>query len=74
MIYTFLINEKYVEEAMNIMSKQNIIFEPSGIAGVVMLLQMKEIIPSDKKILIINTGKTKSAEILMENLKKIKKG
>ena len=67
-----IINEKYVDEAINIMTKQNIIFEPSGIAGVVMLLQMKDTIPKDKKILIINTGKTKSADTLMENLKQIK--
>jgi len=68
-----IINEKYVDEAINIMTKQNIIFEPSGIAGVVMLLQMKDTIPKDKKILIINTGKTKSADTLMENLKQIKR-
>jgi threonine synthase len=33
--------------------------EPSGVAGLALLLQMKESVPSDAKILIVSTGKTK---------------
>jgi threonine dehydratase len=33
--------------------------EPSGIAGLALLLQKKSSIDKDKKILIVNTGKTK---------------
>jgi len=53
------IQERYLEEAMKIAKVQKINCEPSGIAGLALLLQMKNEIPRDKKILIVNTGKTK---------------
>ena len=59
------IDESYVNEAIKIAKLQNITFETSGIAGIAMLLQMKNQIPSDKKILIVNTGKTKTADELI---------
>jgi threonine synthase len=52
------VNEKYVDEAMKLASDQQIRCEPSGIAGLALLLQLKKTIPKDSKILIVNTGKT----------------
>lgn len=57
----FLLEEKYLEEAMDIAGGQSIVCEPSGIAGLAMLLQMKNKVRPDAKILIVNTGKTKCA-------------
>ena len=56
-IYSF--EEKYLDMALEIAEKQKIKCEPSGIAGLALLLQMKKNIPKNKKILIVNTGKTK---------------
>lgn len=55
----FLIKEKFLDEAIKIARNQGIDFEPSGIAGVGLVLQMKNKIPKNKKILIVNTGKAK---------------
>lgn len=55
----YSLEEKYLEEAIKIADSQEIDFEPSGIAGLGLLLQMKDVIPKDKKMLIVNTGKTK---------------
>lgn len=52
------VEENYLDEALEIARDQKISCEPSGIAGLGLLLQMKDKIP-DKKILIVNTGKTK---------------
>lgn len=54
-----LIKEQFLDKAMKIAESQNIPCEPSGIAGLALLLQMKNKIPKNKKILIVNTGKTK---------------
>lgn len=53
------LEEKYLDEAIKIANEQKINFEPSGIAGLGLLLQIKDLIPKDKKILIVNTGKTR---------------
>ena len=58
-----LLKEKFLEQAIKIAKEQNIKCEPSGIAGLGMLLQMKDKIPKKSKILIINTGKTKAIEL-----------
>lgn len=55
----YLLKESYLEEAMNLAKKNKINCEPSGIAGLALLLQLKNKIPKNAKILIINTGKTK---------------
>jgi len=55
----YLVKEKYLDKAMKIATSQNINCEPSGIAGLALLLQMKNKIPKKAKILIVNTGKTK---------------
>ncbi len=59
MSQVYKLQEKYLDEAVKIAESQRIAFEPSGIAGLGLLLQIKNKIPKDKKILIVNTGKTK---------------
>jgi len=59
MSQVYNLEERYLDEAIKIASEQKINFEPSGIAGLGLLLQIKDKIPKDKKILIVNTGKTK---------------
>jgi hypothetical protein len=54
----YLLKEKYLEEAIKFAKEQNITCEPSGIAGLGLFLQMKENIPKNKKIIIVNTGIT----------------
>lgn len=56
-IYT--IKEKYLDEAMKIAESQEINCELSGIAGLALMLQMKNSLSKNKKYLIVNTGKTK---------------
>ncbi|MEM9821130.1 MAG: hypothetical protein AAF985_08665, partial [Bacteroidota bacterium] len=58
------VEETYVEAAMKIAQGQKIKGEASGIAGLALLLQLKEQIPAHKKILIINTGKLKVDKFL----------
>jgi hypothetical protein len=55
----YLLKEKFLDKALEIAKKQNIDCEPSGIAGLALLLQMGNKIPKNKKILIVNTGKCK---------------
>jgi len=55
----YLIKEQYLDEAMKLAKSQGINCEASGIAGLGLLLQMKNKIPKHKKILIVNTGNTK---------------
>lgn len=54
-----LLKEEYLDEAIKLAQREGINAEPSGIAGLAMMLQLKDKIPKDKKILIVNTGKTK---------------
>lgn len=54
-----LLKEEYLDEAMEIAESEGINCEPSGIAGLALMLQMKDKLPKDKKMLIVNTGKTK---------------
>jgi cysteine synthase len=55
-----LVREKFIHEAMKLAKEQGVSCEPSGIAGLALLLQMKEKISKNKKIIIVNTGKVKS--------------
>jgi threonine synthase len=55
----YLVKEKFIKEAVKLATDQGIACEPSGVAGLAMLLQMKNSIPKHKKILIVNTGKLK---------------
>ena len=52
------VEEKYVDLALEIAELNDINCEPSGIAGIALMLQMKNLLQIGKKILIINTGKT----------------
>jgi hypothetical protein len=54
-----IVREEFLREAMEITKNNNLIAEPSGIAGLAMLLQMKNEVPVDDKVLIVNTGKVK---------------
>jgi hypothetical protein len=54
-----ILKEKYLDEAIALTEKLGIEAEPSGIAGLGMLLQMKQSVPKQAKILIVSTGKTK---------------
>jgi len=54
-----LLKEEYLDEAMELAESQRINCEPSGIAGLALMLQMRDKLPKDKKMLIVNTGKTK---------------
>jgi hypothetical protein len=54
-----IVQEKYIDDALKIAKDNNITCEPSGISGLALLLQIKDKIPKDKKILIVNTGKSK---------------
>ena len=67
------IQESFVMEAIDLANEQKITFEPSGIAGIALLLQLKGYIPTDSKIVVVNTGKTKSSEELMKTLEKYRK-
>lgn len=52
------VDENFVEEALDIIKKHSIRSEPSGVAGLALLLQMRDELPRDEKMLIINTGST----------------
>ncbi|MBL7870192.1 MAG: PLP-dependent lyase/thiolase [Cyclobacteriaceae bacterium] len=52
------VDENFIEEALDISRKHSIRCEPSGIAGLALLLQMRDELPHDEKILIVNTGST----------------
>jgi len=55
------VEEEFLEEALRLAREQNITCEPSGIAGLALLLQNKSDIPKNDKILIVNTGCTNYA-------------
>ena len=54
-----LLKEEYLDEAIEIAESQKINCEPSGIAGLALMLQIRDKLPENKKMLIVNTGKTK---------------
>lgn len=55
----YLLKEEYLDGALEIAKSQKIDCEPSGISGLALMLQLRDKLPRDKKMLIINTGKTK---------------
>lgn len=59
-----ILEEKYLEQAYILANRLDIECEHSGIAGLGMFLQIKNSIPQDSKVLIVNTGKTKYEKIL----------
>ncbi|NJO89818.1 MAG: pyridoxal-phosphate dependent enzyme [Chloroflexia bacterium] len=60
------LEESFVKQAIDLANDQKLTFEPSGIAGLALLLQIKRDIPRDAKVLIVNTGKTKTSEELLK--------
>lgn len=52
------VDESFVEEALEIIRDHSVRCEPSGVAGLALLLQMRDELPRDEKMLIINTGST----------------
>jgi hypothetical protein len=54
----FIVREEYIDKALKIATSQGISCEASGIAGLALMLQMKSKLPKNKKMLIVNTGKT----------------
>jgi hypothetical protein len=52
------LEEEFIEEAIGLAQRQGIACEPSGIAGLALLLQNRVDIAADDKILIVNTGRT----------------
>ena len=69
----YYVEEKYVNEAIDIGNHLGLNFEPSGLAGLALLLQERKSINKDSKILIVNTGKTKEVDELLIFRDKIKK-
>lgn len=55
----YVIREEYLDKAVKLADNLKIACEPSGIAGLALLLQLHASVPHNKKILIVNTGKTK---------------
>jgi len=53
------IEEAKLDEAVELLTQQGVAVEPSGAAGLALLLQMQDDVPKDDKILIVSTGKTK---------------
>jgi hypothetical protein len=55
----YLVKEEYIDQALDVAKNNNITCEASGIAGLGIMFQMRESLPKGKKMLIVNTGKTK---------------
>lgn len=55
----FIVQEQYLKKAMRVAEQNGVTCEPSGIAGLAMMLQSEDIYPRHKKMLIVNTGKSK---------------
>lgn len=53
------IQENYLDEALEIARDNSLECESSGIAGLALMLQLRGKLPKNKKMLIVNTGKTK---------------
>lgn len=58
----FDVEERFIDDAFELARAQGIECELSGIAGLALLLQIRRRIPKEKKILIVNTGRTKFSD------------
>lgn len=56
-VYTF--DEESLARALDLAEQQGISAEPSGIAGLALMLERADKLPKDRKMLIVNTGKTR---------------
>ncbi|MEK6973242.1 MAG: PLP-dependent lyase/thiolase [archaeon] len=52
-----IVSEEHLEEAIDMAKQLGVECEPSGIAGLAYLLQNKQRLPKNKRILIVSTGK-----------------
>ena len=59
----YVIHEQFLDEALWLTKNQEIQCEPSGIAGLALMLQLKNKLPKNKKMLIVSTGKCKYPKI-----------
>ena len=55
----YQVKENYLLEAIHLFELNKVSASPEGCVGLALLIQLKDKIPKDKKILIINTGKPK---------------
>lgn len=55
----YLVQEKFVKDALEIANENQISCEPSGVAGLALFLQIKSKLNPDEKYVIVNTGKIK---------------
>ncbi len=55
----YVIKEQSLDEALKIAESQGIKCEPSAMAGLALMLQMRDKLPKNKKMLIVSTGKAK---------------
>ena len=60
--HVYAIQESFLDQAMEIAQQNKIKCEPSGIAGLALLLQMRENVSREAKILIVNTGKSNGVD------------
>ncbi len=54
-----LIREEFLDKAIDMITSQGVNCEPSAMAGFALMLQMKNKLPRNKKMLVVSTGKTK---------------
>jgi len=54
-----LLKEEFLDQALELAKENNVDCEPSGIAGLGLMLQLQNKLPKDKKMLIVSTGKMK---------------
>ncbi len=57
------VKEGYLDIAMKLAKSQGIECDYSGIAGLALMLQMKSKLPKNKKMLLVNTGKTRLQDV-----------
>ena len=55
----YLLQESFLEKALDLAEKNKVNCEPSGIGGLALMLQKQKELPKNKKMLVVNTGKTK---------------
>ena len=51
------VKEQFLDQTMEICGQRNIQCEPSGLAGLALIEQLRQELPTDEKILVVNTGK-----------------
>lgn len=54
--------ERYLNEAIQILNDNNVLAEASAAAGLALMLQIKDKIPREKKMIVLSTGKSKISD------------